>query len=86
MVNLVKSGKLDKYRPKTPLLNEKKVCMKYQRCFDGEQFNLFEEKVCESCGKYSEIHYHDVIKNIRLCVPCFTKSLESNTEEDSSVE
>lgn len=60
------------YVPKTLIVDEKRVCENFEACFASQPYSMFKTKVCDACGMlYPPQHYHDIEKNIRLCLSCY---------------
>jgi hypothetical protein len=60
------------YIPKTLIVDERRICENYERCFAEAPYGIFKTKLCDVCGQlYPPEHYHDIHKNIRLCLNCY---------------
>lgn len=64
------------FRPRTWIRGEVRDCLLFERCFAPAPYSLFELKVCDGCGREAPPqHYHDVTRNIRLCLACAQERL-----------
>ena len=60
------------YRPRQIIENEIRACLNYDTCFENEPYGMFKPKICDVCqGLYPPEHYHDISKNIRICLECY---------------
>jgi len=50
---------------------ERPECARISACFSSSPYMLFVSKLCDGCKQYPEAHFHDIHRNIRLCLPCF---------------
>ena len=61
----------DQFVPQTPLSNEIDECLNQPTCFTQQPYSMYQEKLCDICGKYPAAHYHDIQLNKRFCLQCF---------------
>jgi len=59
------------FTPIGTTVGERPECTKIKQCFAQYKYSLFTEKLCDVCGCYPAEHYHDITRNIRLCLACF---------------
>ena len=69
-IHIIQGG-YENYRPKFANIHENKICLNYEQCLEDTGFTMLTEKLCEKCNKHCDIHFHDVVNNIRLCLACF---------------
>lgn len=52
-------------------------CANFDRCVAPEPFGLYVAKLCDRCQQFPPPqHYHDVDRNIRLCLQCYALGRE----------
>ncbi|RMF03697.1 MAG: hypothetical protein D6768_05285 [Chloroflexi bacterium] len=60
------------YTPQTLTTGEVRACLNYQKCFARQPFEMYTPKICDHCRRHAPPeHYHDIQKNIRLCLQCY---------------
>lgn len=60
------------FTPATYIEGERRVCLKYAACFAEQPYGLYQPKICDICGQLAPPeHYHDISKNIRICLTCY---------------
>lgn len=70
------------YKPSTVIEGEIRACLNYERCFAPEPYSMFKPKICDVCGRlYPPEHYHDIHKNIRICLECYRSQHVAQQEQ-----
>lgn len=60
------------YQPTNLIVDEVRACLNYNQCFKSKSYGMFKPKICDSCQTfYPPEHYHDISKNIRICLKCY---------------
>ena len=59
------------YSPRDRLEDEEDICARLRECFQRRPYSLYVAKTCDRCGRYPPEHFHDVNRNIRLCLSCY---------------
>jgi hypothetical protein len=66
----------DSFAPPSTIAGETEECANHEQCFAQSQYSIYTPKVCDLCGCYPVAHYHEITRNIRLCLRCYL--LENN--------
>ena len=57
-------------------------CANFKRCFASQPFGMYVSKACDRCHQEPlPQHFHDIERNIRLCLQCYTQSGPVNAHE-----
>ncbi len=68
----------DTFTPITLIENEPRVCLNHDSCFAAAPYGLYKPKICDVCGRLAPPeHYHDIQKNIRICLTCYQAGREN---------
>ena len=68
------------YRPTNLIENEVRACLNYDQCFSETPYGMFTPKICDVCqALYPPEHYHDITKNIRICLNCYQAQSSGST-------
>lgn len=60
------------FTPKTMIVGERRVCLNRGKCFAEQPYGMYKPKICDVCGRLAPSeHYHDIQKNIRICLNCY---------------
>ena len=76
----------DTFRPTSWIEDEVRACLNYERCFASEPYGMFIPKVCDVCGTlYPPTHYHDIHRNIRVCLDCYQTHSKQSSSTGSKI-
>jgi hypothetical protein len=65
---LIETGR---FEPPSTTDGERPECVRIGECFASRLYELYVPKLCDGCNKYPSSHFHDIERNIRLCLKCF---------------